>query len=303
MRPAVARCPQLNRREKPKIGPAEYTRVKAPHTETSAVADRVKFSVEWLEDRLPVQVRQSGALEELMYWCGVFHELGLAPVNPDDGCSVGNLSMRSGSGIVITASSLHYKDVACLTPDDFFYIESFDEQRWIARVRGPRLADRTGETKKPSSDTPLHTALYSLYVELGIEHECRAVFHGHDPLILKHTDRLNLPGSRCATHFGTRDDLDEIRHLVRTERRTTDLRSVFVRRNHGFFTIGRTALEAGLLVVGYHGLAELEEERETRNGTDQWPVQQREQLSPSANCHNIGGSSTDERPTRKYPVL
>src|SRR5207249_3292022 len=96
--------------------------------------------------------------------------------------------------------------------------------------------------RMPSSDAPMHHMIYAKRPDVA------AVFHGHDPLVLAHADRLGVPVTPQETQFGTLADAEEtVRSLAQHD--------YLVRRGHGFVAVGRTLEKAGRLALDVHGRA------------------------------------------------
>jgi ribulose-5-phosphate 4-epimerase/fuculose-1-phosphate aldolase len=182
----------------------------------------VKFKVNFTGQPTP-KVFESA---ELAKWCRIFHEKGLAPSYGEG--SSGNLSFRTASGkseLIITASGLPLKDT--LSQNDFVLVHSFDRAAYSALASG---------TKKPSSETALHYAIYEKRPDVN------AIFHGHCSEILEKATRLNLRETKQEEDYGS---------LALVDRVVDDLsdQNFIIMKNHGFVSIGKTMEEAGTRAV------------------------------------------------------
>lgn len=178
----------------------------------------VKFGVTFVSR----SVLDMSILDELLFWCGEFNRQGLAPAHFAG--SYGNLSVRYKKGLIITATSLDLG--ACLSAEDFVYIESFDVDKFMVSVHG---------AKNPSSETILHAYLYELRPDIN------AVFHGHSPKILEASVRLGIAQSLNEFPYGTVE-------LVKAAGALSKF-NFFNLKNHGFFSLGTTADCAGKMAL------------------------------------------------------
>jgi len=167
-------------------------------------------------------------LKELGCWCRKFAEKGLAPYT--GGSYTGNMSIRSGEGIIITAARANLADIA---PDDFSMIVAADFEKNRLIVRGQ---------KEPSSESLLHIIIYRQRPEIN------AVFHGHDDLVLKHTLRLGFSVTQKEQPYGTLLLAEGVLEALQKQ-------SYAVMHNHGFVAVGRTMAEAGEIALSCHDLA------------------------------------------------
>jgi ribulose-5-phosphate 4-epimerase/fuculose-1-phosphate aldolase len=169
----------------------------------------------------------------LAHWCAVFDAEGMAPV--EGGASAGNLSFRTPRGFVITASRSLLK--SGLTWRDFVEVVREDWRGYELHVLGERI---------PSSDSFLHARIYS------VRPDVRAVFHGHDDLVLKQADaladKLRIVSTEEAMLFGTPEDaIETARALGQAD--------YIIRKGHGFVAVGRTMDLAGERALLVHRAA------------------------------------------------
>jgi L-fuculose-phosphate aldolase len=152
-----------------------------------------------------------------------------------DGLSVGsagNLSVRAGEAVAITPSSVPYADIR---PDDICLVTPTGEQLSRGEDHG-QLA--------PSSETPMHLAVYSAT-------GAGAIVHTHSPeVVALSTTRTELPAIHYAIHalggpvrvapyvrFGSAG-------LAGAAVEALDGRSAVILRNHGAVTYGRDLAQA-----------------------------------------------------------
>jgi ribulose-5-phosphate 4-epimerase/fuculose-1-phosphate aldolase len=184
---------------------------------------RTKFVVRRRDHRAAYDPR----FADLIRWCRIFDEEGLAPV--EGGASAGNLSFRTTAGYAITPTRSRLK--AHLDWRSFVEVVREDLDGFVVHVLGER---------DPSSDAFLHGRIYALRPDVG------AVFHGHDDLVLRHADRVadafDAAVTPAATLFGTRVDAEETA-------RALGARNYVVRKGHGFVAVGRTMDAAGELAL------------------------------------------------------
>lgn len=152
---------------------------------------------------------------ELAAWCRRFAELGVAR----DGS--GNLSFRSAAGFVISRTAA---DLYAITPGEFVEVLSVDAGRGQVRAAG---------AFEPSSESPMHAAIYSARPDV------HAVFHGHSADLLREAARLGIPVTARERPYGTPELAEEVRAVLAAGRPLIAL------RGHGFVSLGRTMREAG----------------------------------------------------------
>lgn len=184
---------------------------------------RVKFRAVELDTR---PIRRPG-MKVLARWCAAFDRHGLAPV--EDGASAGNLSFRVLGGFVITATRTRLK--RAIPWHSFVDVSWWDWGRWSIGYMGGA---------PPSSDSFLHAAIYEKRPDVG------AVFHGHDPVILKAAPRL---ARQWPIAFTPRERLFGTRVDARETARALGARDYLIRKGHGFVAVGRTPDEAGELAL------------------------------------------------------
>ncbi len=164
---------------------------------------------------------------KLVEWCAAFDLEGLAPVL--GGASAGNLSFRTAAGYVITPTRSRLK--SGLDWRTLVEVVREDLRAFEIHVLGDRA---------PSSDSFLHGPIYAARPDV------KAVFHGHDDLVLKHADaisrRFDAAVTPEATLFGTLRDAEETARALGSK-------NYVVRKGHGFVAVGRTLDDAGRLAV------------------------------------------------------
>lgn len=179
----------------------------------------------------------------LIAWREILAGTGLIGQRPDlyGGYGYGNISGRVGPpgagrgrrSFLITGTQTSGKE--CISLDDFCVVERFDDR-----------ANRTvsfGGTH-PSSESLTHGAFYDLGPHI------RFVFHGHSPTIWRHGRRLGLPTSRPAVPYGTPEMAQEVRRLFRSSSLADSQILVMGGHEDGVIVFGRTAEEAGRILLG-----------------------------------------------------
>jgi L-fuculose-phosphate aldolase len=145
--------------------------------------------------------------------------------------SAGNLSVRMGEVVAITPSGVAYADVR---PDDIC----------LVTTAGDQLTDDGPDNQTPSSETPMHLAIYAAT-------SAAAVVHTHSPeVIALSASRPGLPAIHYAitalggpvrvaryVRFGSAG-------LAAAAVEALDGRSAVILRNHGAVTYGRDLAQA-----------------------------------------------------------
>ena len=149
--------------------------------------------------------------------------------------SAGNISVRAGDIVAITPSGISYAE---MRPGDVC----------LLTLDGRQLPDGTGaqeqEQETPSSETPMHLAIYAAT-------DARAVVHTHSPeVIALSAARSELPAIHYAitglggpvrvapyVRFGSAD-------LAAAAVQALDGRSAVILRNHGAVSYGRDLAQA-----------------------------------------------------------
>jgi len=190
----------------------------------SEVYRGTKFRTVFTSKQIPTDEH----LDELCQWCRKFAELGLAPYQ--DGFFAGNMSIRSGKGIIITTARANLGD---LKAGDFTLIIDADIDNNQITASG---------LKEPSSESLMHIVVYRAKPHI------KAQFHGHDDLVLKKTGKLGLPITKIEQPYGTVQLANEVLE-------TLEDHTFVIIRNHGFLSLGRDMKEAGDQAIRYHNLA------------------------------------------------
>ena len=178
----------------------------------------VKFKIILKDAELPVDSR----IEELRYWCKIFHKKKLAP--PYQGGSYGNLSFRLKSGenkFIITGTCIGLKED--LTDDCFVKVTNCDIPKVLIFAEGKRY---------PSSESMLHFSIYNQRPDVN------AIFHGHCKEILQSAKILGIPETENEESYGTIE-------LVNSVLKITDKNNFICIKNHGFISLANSMNEAG----------------------------------------------------------
>ena len=180
---------------------------------------KIRFNISFVSAEVPSDAR----IDELKEWSERFQRNGLTP--EFEGNYTGNLSFRCREGLVITASGLKSKEN--LSNDCFVYVKSYDEQNNTVYVEGRR---------QPSSEAVMHYLIYET------RNEINAVFHGHNKAIVMNAEKLEFPVTEMEHEPGTNA-------LAREALKVLGNKNLFVLKNHGFVSLGRTMKEAGELAL------------------------------------------------------
>jgi len=178
----------------------------------------IKFTTKIITREVPKDLR----IEELKYWCKVFHDYNLAPAYK--GGSYGNLSFRLQNNedpFIITGSRIGLKDK--LAQDSFVTVSSCDLKGGIVYIHGVR---------EPSSESMLHFAIYHQRKDVN------AIFHGHSQEVLSCAGKLKIPQTEKEEPYGTIELIQRVLEVLDDE-------SFLVMKNHGFISLGRSMKEAG----------------------------------------------------------
>ncbi|MFH0866333.1 MAG: class II aldolase/adducin family protein [Bacteroidota bacterium] len=172
-------------------------------------------------------------LDELRYWCKVFHEKNLTPPYP--GGSYGNLSFRIKPGentFIITGTSIGLKDdldVSC-----FVKVTGCNPEKKIIYAEG---------RCSPSSESMLHYSIYNArpYVQ--------SVFHGHAKEFLSAAINLNFSETATVEPYGSIELVNSVLDIL-------GYQNFFIIKNHGFVSLGNSMKETGerclMLLNGYY---------------------------------------------------
>lgn len=156
------------------------------------------------------------------------------------GYGYGNLSARVGApsagrgrrAFLITGTQTSGKPAVGL--GDLCVVESWDRQANRVSSRGVVL---------PSSESMTHGAVYDLGPHI------RFVFHGHSPVLWRRAEALRLPVSASRIAYGTPEMAREVERLYRTS--TLPELQILAMGGHedGIVVFGRTAEEAGQVLL------------------------------------------------------
>lgn len=178
----------------------------------------IKFKVV-MKDKVPIEDHR---LEELRYWCKIFHEKKLAPPYP--GGSYGNLSFRERAGengFIITGTCIGLKDR--LDNSCFVRVSGCDLKEKIIYAEGCR---------NPSSESMLHYAIYNSRPDV------QAVFHGHAEEFLNSRFSNKFPVTANEEPYGSIELVNSVLEILGNE-------NFFIIKNHGFISAGISMKEAG----------------------------------------------------------
>ena len=189
-------------------------------------------------------------LAELMAWRAILRDLSLIGRDPElyDGAGYGNVSARvrpfpgERGQRRFLVSGTQTGGLACITPEEYCLVQEYDMRRNFVRSLGQI---------RPSSETMTHGAIFDL------DPSIRYVFHGHSQSIWPVARALGIPTTDPAVPYGTPAMAEEVRRLYRTSI-LSEVR-IFAMGGHedGIVVFGKTALEAGTVLIRYLALAHM----------------------------------------------
>lgn len=199
--------------------------------ETVGEEPRVKFEAV-REGPLPAGLEaEAAALAEAL---AAMEAAGCCPVL-DDGLAAGNGALRLSDGSLLLSPS--GRRSGGWDPGAAIQLLDFDAASWRARYRSRDL------DRRPTSDAPLHwAALVEAPLRFGWARAPGASLHGHILETARAAELLGVPLSAEATRFSTPPDRAALLALL--ERAPFPAHRTVIRRDHGFFTLGRDLAEA-----------------------------------------------------------
>jgi ribulose-5-phosphate 4-epimerase/fuculose-1-phosphate aldolase len=203
----------------------------------------IKFQADHEERRLDSRVFGDLACK-LTAWREVMAKTQLVGQDPAryGGAGYGNVSGRIGPpsaprgqrSFLVTGTQT--SGSACITLDDYCVVAEYDYHRNRVRSYGKIM---------PSSESMTHGAIYDLAPAI------RFVLHAHTPTIWRRARALKIPTTDPQVAYGTPEMALEVQRLFRS----TTLSEVQVLsmggHEDGIIVFGRTAEEAGQILIGY----------------------------------------------------
>lgn len=189
--------------------------------------DRIKFRCVKIGQAAALSANYSKQLQDLHSSCELLEKLGYAPVCPD-GKVAGNGAIRCGEAMLVSRSGKSAGEP--YSPDNYCFVERFDEETWTAYFRA------NGSDTRPSSDTPLLWA--ALFGEFGWTEQPCVALHGHAFASDEAAEMLGAPISREETLFSTPADRGALVSLFKAHPYPRS--SIFIRRSHGFFLLAQS---------------------------------------------------------------
>lgn len=198
----------------------------------------IKFQMQYT----PAPALAEDAVRELNAWRKILVLLEVIGQDPARyaGYGFGNVSRRmepfdaqpNMRRFLITGTQTG--EIADLGPEHFVVVTQCHPEQNLTVAEGP---------VKPSSESMTHGAVYAM------DPEIRWVFHGHSPHIWRAASRMGIPTTRESVPYGTPEMSDEVCRLFQE----SDVRSrkIFSMGGHedGVVTFGRTADEAGSILL------------------------------------------------------
>ncbi len=165
-------------------------------------------------------------------------EGGAAPACPPDGKVGGNgsclLPRDNATPLYILSKTGKYPGKMDVEKD-FCIVESFDCDAWSASYYS------VSEDIRPTSDTPMHYSVYNMQDRAQWSDWPQAALHGHALETVEKAQEANIPCSKEETLFSTPPDTEALIKLL--EKYPYPENNIFVRKNHGFFILGKDIKE------------------------------------------------------------
>jgi len=181
----------------------------------------VKFDTIFVEKR---RIKNKKA-NELIFWAKKFSDAGLMPSHSKG--SYGNLSFKTRNGFIITKAGKRADE---LKIEDLVNVVDCDLNNKKVYCIGLFV---------PSSETFLHWMIYKERKNI------KAIFHGHDKIVLENAEKLNLLITEKEQSYGTLELCYEVLKILGKSK-------YLVMRNHGFISLGESMDEAGMLAIEVH---------------------------------------------------
>ncbi|MFH0817641.1 MAG: class II aldolase/adducin family protein [Candidatus Micrarchaeota archaeon] len=151
-------------------------------------------------------------IPEIIKWAKVLFEKGFAFENS------GNISARKEHGLIIKATGCEF---AKLSKKDFVFVEDFNFKNFVL--------EKAIGLKMPSSETPLHFAIYLTRPDVWAIVHCHAFPKG-------------VPETREQFHYGSIEQAKAICELLGKG-------DIAISKNHGVFSVGKTVEEAAKRIL------------------------------------------------------
>lgn len=179
-------------------------------------------------------------VKELILWGKIFDSLWMAPYVEGKGSS-GNMGFRIPRGICVTPSGSALGE---LTAGDIITITDVKED-----AEGVSVFFYGHPKKEPTSETLIYWDIFKKRKDACV------VLHGHDSICLEKTAEIRkvFPNEVAMTRTVTDAGSFEFRKDMQTI--SSGNNSYLIGRGHGFFALGRTFEEAGLLALKFRAEA------------------------------------------------
>ncbi len=151
-------------------------------------------------------------IPEIIKWARVLFEKGFAPENS------GNISARKEHGLLIKATGTKFAE---LHKTDFVFVEDFNFKNFVL--------EKAIGLKLPSSETPLHFAIYLT------RPDAQAIVHCH-------AFPKGVPETKEQFHYGSLEQAKAICELLEDS-------DIAISKKHGVFSIGKTVEEAARRII------------------------------------------------------
>jgi len=183
---------------------------------------------------LEIEVNEKFA-EEMIHWGKVMGSLRMVPYVTEKGWA-GNIGFRENNCVWVTPSGGIINDIRL---EDIMGIMEIDSE--IIFWGNPE--------KKPTSEWEIYWDIFNRRPNVN------AVLHGHDLFALETAEQLReqypneVTLTKGVTESGSVEFRDEIAEII------TDTNTYLIGREHGFFALGKTFEEAGMLALDYRSRA------------------------------------------------
>lgn len=173
--------------------------------------------------------------DEMVHWGKIMGGLRMVPYVTGKGWA-GNIGFRENNTIWVTPSGGVINDI------------KLEEIMGISEKNGDIFYCGHPE-KKPTSEWEIYWGIFKERDDVN------AILHGHDLFALETAERLreNYPNevglTKSVTESGSAEFRDEILEIL------TDKNIYLIGREHGFFALGKTFEEAGILALDYRSKA------------------------------------------------
>jgi len=204
----------------------------------------IKYDINYVEST----AQDFQGLSELNAWRKIFFLLNFIGQDPQryDGLGYGNVSCR----LTTDTNNLNNDDYI-ISGTQTGHLPDLDNSHYTLVIHcdiSQNLISATGPIK-PSSEALTHGAIYQA------DKDTRFVFHVHSPIIWEKTKQLNIIQTRENVLYGTPEMAKELTRLMSGASSAQDHIICMTEHRDGIISYGKTAEEAGLVLIAYYSLA------------------------------------------------